>query len=826
MTNGTRQIASLRARLRPTMPGSTIAPSAGSTWPPGLTDTEASRRRARGEGGRSSDRGSVSLRRILRRNVFTILNGVLFGVSLVLLALGLVVDAAFTAIPVAANVAVAVVLEIDAKRKLDRLSFITRPDVTVRRAGVDRRTLPEDLVVGDIVLVERGGQAVVDGTLVAGAIEADESVLTGESEPVAKRPGDALRSGSICVSGSAAVEVAAVGDATYASGLAREARRGSDERTPLRRDLDTLILAIGILTVGAAIPVAIALRASGESLFSTVSVQAAAVLVALVPQGLAIMATVTYALAAVRISRAGAIVHRLDAVELMSRVDTLCLDKTGTLTTQRLVLESWVPLVDDSASIETLLRTVAARATSRTRTLDAVAAALPGEPGSVLGEIPFSSGRRWSGLLLAGTPPRLILLGAPEVFGPDDPTIRGTIAGLTEQGRRVLLFAEADTVDLPDRGSASPPSCRLLAILVFREELRTDVADTLARLVEADVDLRIISGDDPATVAALATTVGIASETVLSGSQIEALDDVQLISEVDRARVFGRIGPEDKRRLVAALRDGGHYVGMTGDGVNDVLALRRANLGIAMESGSPAARAVAGLVLLGDRFEVLPRAIVEGQRVVSSMIAVASLLLARTIYMLLIVVVAALFGLQFPFTPRNNAVLALVTVGLPTLVLALWVPPIRSPRSVVSRILTFAVPSGIAVAVLAVPVLLLAGRAADPMVARTIITTLTVFTGIALIPILFPVLPSRSGPVGRGGDRRPMLLALAMAALYCVILATPLGRQVFELAPLPVEAVLGLLIFTLAWMATVIAVLRLGIPGRVVAAVARMLRPR
>ena len=759
----------------------------------------------------------MSIVRILRRNVFTILNAVLFSVSIILLALGLVIDAVFTAVPVATNVLVAVVLEIDAKRKLDRLTLITRPDVTVRRDDHDRRTLPGEVVRGDIVVVERGDQAVVDGTLVAGAIELDESLLTGESEAVPKRPGDAVRSGSICVAGKAAIEVAAVGDATYASGLAREARRGSDERTPLRRDLDTLILAIGILTVAAAIPVGIALRSSGAGLLSTEAVQAAAVLVALVPQGLAIMATVSYALAAVRISRAGAIVHRIDAVESMSRVDTLCLDKTGTLTTQRLVLERWIPLTDDPDGTGMILRSIAASVTTRTRTLDAVAVALPGDPLPVQGEVPFSSERRWSGVMLGGNGPRLIVIGAAEVLGRDDRTVAAVVAGVTGGGRRVLVLGEAEQTSLPDPPGADPPPSRLLAVLVFREELRADAADTLARLGDAGVELKIVSGDDPATVAALAEAVGVAPATTLSGPQIEAMDDDELALEADRATVFGRIAPEDKRRLVRALRARGHYVGMTGDGVNDVLALRGANLGIAMESGSPAARAVAGLVLVHDRFEVLPRAIVEGQRVVSSMIAVASLLLARTIYMLLIVVVAALLGLPFPFTPRNNAVLALVTVGIPTLVLALWVPPIRSPRSVVSRILRFAVPSGIAVAILAVPVLLLALRADDPETGRTIITTLTVFTGIALIPVLFPVVPSRSGPVGRGGDRRPMVLAFAMAGLYGAILATPAGRDLFELTPIPVETAAALFVFALAWMAAVIVLLRSGIPGRVMA---------
>jgi cation-transporting ATPase E len=800
----------------------TTSAIAGTTWPSGLTDHEAAQQRARGGGSQTAPRGSVSLRRILRRNVFTILNGVLFGVSLVLLAFGLYLDAAFTAVPVATNVVVAVVLEVDAKRKLDRLTLITRPEVTVRRSGHDRRTTPDDLVVGDAVIVERGDQAVVDGTLTAGAIEVDESVLTGESEPVSKRSGDLVRSGCICVSGTAAIEVTAVGDATYASGLAREARRGSDERTPLRRDLDTLILAIGILTVAAAIPVALALHAAGNDLFSTESIQAAAVLVALVPQGLAIMATVTYALAAVRISRAGAIVHRIDAVESMSRVDTLCLDKTGTLTTQRLVLDSWLAFGDDSAGTEAILRVVAASMTSRTRTLDALGVALPGVPIPPLAEIPFSSERRWSGVLLGGTQPRLLLLGAAEtLLGSDDAEVGAAVTRLTGSGLRVLLVAEADPSDLPDPGSVAPPPARPLAILAFREELRPDAADTLRQLVEAKVDLRVISGDDPATVAAIAATVGIAPGIVLSGLQIEAMDDEELAVEADRARVFGRIGPEDKRRLVAALRASGHYVGMTGDGVNDVLALRGANLGIAMESGSPAARAVAGLILLGDRFDVLPRAIVEGQRVVSSMIAVASLLLARTIYMLLIVVAAAILGVPFPFTPRNNAVLALVTVGLPTLVLALWVPPIRSPRSVVARILRFAVPSGIAVAILALPVLMVAFGAEDPAIGRSVVTTLTVFTGIALIPILFPAVADRSGPVGRGGDRRPLLLAGAMVALYGAILATPLGRSIFELEPLPVETLAALFAFALVWMATLIVLLRLGVPARAWSVVVR-----
>ena len=268
----------------------------------------------------------------------------------------------------------------------------------------------------------------------------------------------------------------------------------------------------------------------------------------------------------------------------------------------------------------------------------------------------------------------------------------------SEDGRGGSRSDPADGIRLPAR-------LRPLAILGFTEAVRSDARGTLDELRSAGIELKVVSGDNPDTVAAVATSLGVEVRGVLDGAQVEALSDEELPAAADPTTVFGRIRPADKRRVVTALRRAGHYVAMTGDGVNDVLALRQAQLGIAMESGSPAARAVAGLILVGDRFAVLPRAIVEGQRVVSSMIAVGCLLLARTVYMLLIVVAAALLALPFPFTPKNNAVLALLTVGIPTLVMAFWAPPVRSPRSVVWRVLRFAVPYGVAVAALAVPVM-------------------------------------------------------------------------------------------------------------------------
>ncbi len=795
--------------------------------PAGLSTAEAERRAGRGQANTATVRGSVSVGRILWRNLVTILNGSLAAVALFLLLLGRWGDALVTCAPVFLNAIVGTYGELDAKRRLDRITLAARAPVTIVRDGREIRAMPEAIVLGDVIVVARGDQAVVDGRIVAGSIEADESILTGEAEPVPKRSGDELRSGTIVLAGRAELEVTRVGDETFASRLAEEARRGREERTPLRRDLDALIVALAVMTIATAIPVYVALRGQGVDLLSPEAVQVAAVLVAMIPQGLAVMVTITYGYAALRISRAGAIVQRIDAVESMSRVDTLCLDKTGTITSSRLALESVVPLGGDAdlERVRAVLGDVAASSAARDRTLDAIAAALPRPARPLGGTVAFSSARRWSAASFADEPGRTWVLGAPEVLavGPDGaslPEADAAVAAELAAGRRVLVLAEGS--ELPTDSARDPeaepelPSSQPIAVLGLREELRPDAPSTLAALRAAGVELKLVSGDAATTVAGIGAAAGMPAEAVISGADIDDLDEAALAAAAAATNVFGRIEPEEKRRLVRALRADGRYVAMTGDGVNDVLALRAADLGIAMESGSPAARAVAGLILVDDRFEVLPRAIVEGQRVVSAMIAIASVLMARTISIMLIVGSSAFLGLPFPFTPKLNAVLALVTVGLPTLILALWVPPMRSPRRVAWRMVGYAVPSGIAVAVLAVPAMADAFRSLPLDEARTSVTTLSVFAGIGLLPILFPVEPDRSGPFGRGGDLRPTLLAVAMLALFALIGLVPISRDFFELTPLDPWTIATLAGLTVAWMVAVLLVLRTGWPQRLV----------
>jgi cation-transporting P-type ATPase E len=799
---------------------SDVAPLRES-WPAGLDLANVARRRAAGQVNRGRMPGSTSLARILRRNVFTILNGTLFGVALLLLPFGRYLDAAFTALPVAANVLTAVVLELRAKLQLERLRLIHRPQVTVRRGGADQLIPAQDVVLGDVLVLGRGDQAIVDGRVLAGSVEMDESVLTGESVPVVRRTGDPILSGSDVVAGRAAVEATAVGGATFASRLTAQARSGRDERTPLRRDLDSLILVIGIITLIVALPVFLSFLLAGESLLDDEIVRAAAVLVAFVPQGLAIMVTVTYAVAAVRVSRAGAIIQRIDAAESMSRIDVLCLDKTGTITSSTLVLEL-LQAADPAANGDALRRRVGRAAASTQhvdRTMAALAAGLPAERGAVAREVAFSSTRRWSAIAMADEPMALVFAAPDALPAATLGGLADTARELAEDGQRVLAVMEVAPELLGDADDGLPDG-QVLALLGLAEEIRPDARATLAELRARGVRPKIVSGDDPRTAAAIGRRAGVEVRRVISGAELAAGSGSlpERVAEVD---VFGRVSPQDKPRIVDALRERGHVVGMVGDGVNDVLALRRANVGIAMESGSAAARAVAGMVLLGDRFAILPYAITEGQRVVSAMIAVACILLARTVYMLVLVAIATLAGLPFPFTPTSNAVLAMVTVGIPILVIALWVPPVRSPPSVVRRVLRFAVPAGLAVSLLVVPIMIGAFALADVETGRSIVTTATVFAGIALIPILFPPVRDRASPVGPGGDVRPALMAGAMLLLYGAIMAVPPVRDVYDLVALPIELLVGLALATVAWAGVVIALIRLGVARRLVGALDR-----
>ena len=596
---------------------------------------------------------------------------------------------------------------------------------------------------------------------------------------------------------------------------------------------------------------------AGESTASVV--QTAAVLVALVPQGLAIMVTVTYATAALRISRAGALVQRVNAVESMSRVDTLVLDKTGTITAPHLEPREVLAVggaVDDVVPVvETVVRGMppgdrvgdALRGWVSGfggRAVDAVVGPSASASGGLAPEdpsapvpdvVPFSSARRWSGVVDPASG-QAVVLGAPEAILslPADPAVTQAVERWTGTGLRVVVLARARAraraSSLRDASGqpALPPALSPAAVFGFAEEIRADASETLRAFESAGVAIKVVSGDNPdhrGPHRAGCRTRGRRGVLRSNGPDLAGLDDEALGRAVERATVVGRVEPNLKARIVHALRSQGRYVAMVGDGVNDILALRSAQLGVAMETGSSASRAVADIVLLQDQFAVLPRAVAEGRRVIDGMLRSSSLLVTRTLYMLLIVLGAAIGGLEFPFTPRNGALLAFVTVGLPSLVVVAWARPIPSPPDFVRTTLRFAVPAAIAVAAVGLPVYAYAlSQTGSVDVARSALITITTYCGVLLIPVLVTSSWTDAPQDGtlRRRDWRPAILAVAMIVLFGAIMSLPLARWFYAIEPIPVGDAVMLGLVSLVWALVVCVLRRLAIVDRLVDAA----RPR
>jgi cation-transporting ATPase E len=774
----------------------------------GLSEDEVIARRARGQGNDTRSETSRSYFQILRQNAFTFINSVLFTIGIVLILMGRAGDALVTAGLVLMNVVVGVVQEGRAKRVLDRIAFLTRPKATVIREGTERIVDPTEIVLGDALVIHPGDQIVVDGQVIGnGRIDVDESLLTGESDLISKRPGDTVYSGSFCVSGSAAYEAQKVGIESFANQLTLGARAFRQVKTPLQKNIDLVIRLLVFLASQLGILLVISFAIHGLPAVETI--QVTAVIASLVPQGLFAMIIIAYAMGAVRIAGRGALIQQSNAVESLSNVTVLCLDKTGTLTTNRIRLHSVEPISIQEDELRRIIGDFVVSASSRNSTAEAIADACGGNARPVNEQVPFSSARKWSAMsfdhdALQG----LYVLGAPEVLQPNlesNADLQTVIDAWTACGLRVLLFAhhpELVPLHTTEGVPQLPEKLRPIGLLSFSDELRHEAQSTLHGFADAGIELKIISGDNPYTVAAVAQQAGMGPHLrVMSGSELAEMDEAQLGQAVDEVTIFGRITPQQKEQLVRVMRHKGSYVAMIGDGVNDVLSLKQAQLGIAMASGSQATRSVADIVLLNDSFAVLPSAFREGQRIVNGMQDIIRLFLTRTFYVTLLVLGTAIVGVTFPVTPKHNAVLALLTVGIPTLMLAVWARPAKPPPSLLRSVSHFVFPAAFTVAVVALGVYLGYLQATDDVsVARTALTTTTILCGLVLIPFVEPPTPLWVGGDELSGDRRPALLAVGMLALFVVIILVPGLRQFFELASLRARdyALIGTVVFTWA----------------------------
>ncbi|GAA2019171.1 cation-translocating P-type ATPase [Terrabacter terrae] len=775
----------------------------------GLTGAEVAERVSSGAVNRLTERTSRSVGEIVRANVLTRFNAILGALFVLVMVTGSFADGLF-GIVLVVNSAIGIAQEYLAKRKLDRLALLNAPTTRVVRDGAVQVVATSEVVQDDLIELRTGDEVPADGTLTASAgLELNEANLTGESDPVAHDEGDEIRSGTSVVAGSGRYHARRVGADAYVNRIAADARKFTPTRSEIQESTNTLLTYITWVIV-AALPIAIwsQWRTVGDQGWQQVVIRSAAGVVGLVPEGLVLLTSVAFLLSAVQLTRRQVLVQQLPAVEGLARVDVVCLDKTGTLTAGDITFDDARPLGDhDADEIRSALGALADDPNAN-GTLTAIAAALDSPGWERTGTVPFSSARKWSAASFEGR--STWVLGAPEVLlaaGPQPSApqlveaVRTEVSELADAGRRVVLLARSEE-QLPSAAvhPQLPPDLVPVALVTLTEQVRPDASQTLAYFSEQEVAIKVVSGDNPVTVAAVARAVGLDAGEPVDARTLS--DDPEVLrAALATHTVFGRVTPEQKRAFVHALQADGHVVAMTGDGVNDALALKDADIGVAMGNGAQATKAVAELVLLDGRFSHLPDVLAEGRRVIGNVERVANLFVAKNAMSLVAILAAAVIAVPFPFLPRHLTLVSAVTIGIPAFFLALGPNRRRYLPGFLRRILRFAVPSGAVAGVVVIASYLLAGSSegvtADEFATRCAVATgaspATVAADVAcwrpgsgatitLLTVFFWILVVLARPF------RPWKAVLigAMAGLAVAAFLVPPAAHFFNLdAPLP-----------------------------------------
>jgi len=861
--------------------------------PSGLTSAQVAERVAAGETNDTGRRTSRPVSDIIRANVLTRFNAIVGALAAVVLVTGHPQDALFGLV-IVANTGIGVVQEVRAKRTLDRLAVLGEAPVRVVRDGAETALQPQDVVLDDRILIGPGDRVMVDGEVTDGpGMEVDESLLTGEIDPVTKKPGEQLLSGSFVVSGSGAFTATRVGRRSYAAQLEGEASVFSLAHSELMAGINRFLRLITWVIVPVAILLTVSQLAYANGAFSDAVAGAVAGIITMIPEGLVLLTSVAFAVGVVRLGRRRCLVQELPAIEVLARVDVLCLDKTGTLTEPGMELDQVIEVAPD-VPVQNVLASLVGVEERPNPTLQAIASGLAGLPAAgdsagrvpalagVLGgetrwqpvhAVPFSSARKWSGAVFAdaGAASGGWVLGAPDVLLPAGDPTRQQAETKAADGLRVLVLGRADAADVTETGrpGVDGPQVEAAALLVLRQRLRAEASRTLAYFAEQDVAVKVISGDSAVSVGAIARQLGIGgadhpvdARTLPSGGEskdlagpaardgngvtprdgngpavgsraaaagngpaaaedgpavasdgakagnrdavagtpdavagdrdgpgrgplpVAELAETELATVADSLEgnsVFGRVSPRQKQIFVTALQSRGHTVAMTGDGINDVLALTRADLGVAMGSGSGATRAAAKIVLLDDSFATLPYVVAEGRRVLGNIERVASLFLTKTAYAVLLSIATAvvalaadegLQGLRFPFLPRHLTLISTLTIGVPGFVLALAPSAQRVAPGFVSRVLRFAIPAGIACAAATFSAYLIARLTPGGTLVTDRTTAVITLSAIALWVLALVARPYTWWRVA---------LVAAMAAAMVLALAIPVSRTFFDL---------------------------------------------
>ena len=681
----------------------------------GLSTAEVEFRKKAGLSNESVDSSTKTVAQIIRSNVVTYYNLIFLIITILLIVVGSFRDLTFLPI-IIANMLIGIIQELRSKKILDDLTILNTPKITVWRNGSDQEVLADELVQDDVITLSAGGQIPADALVLSGNITVNEALITGEADEIVKKEGDSLFSGSFVISGECMAKLEKVGKDSYISGLMLQATQTKEgEQSEMIRALNRLVQTVGviILPIGAILFLQ-QYFFSGATMKDSVTGMVAAIL-GMIPEGLYLLASVAMVVSVMRLGKQKVLIHDMKCIETLARVNVLCVDKTGTITVPEMEVAQFILAKDQSLAAkekeketdrqsEYKNQTAEEEKHKVAKTISDCVRALPcdnatmealqqyfTEPleNSAAKIVPFSSATKYSGVVLAG---KAYVVGAPEfVLRQDYTAVQGTIEVFLEKGYRVLVFAEyegnLDGKELTE--NASP-----IAFILLNNAIREGAMDTFRYFSKRGVEVKVISGDNPVTVSEIAKKAGIRhAEKQVDAATLKTADAVRKAAK--KYTVFGRVTPEQKRLLVQALKEQGKTVAMTGDGVNDILALKDADCSIAMASGSEAASHVAQLVLLDNDFNKMPAVVMEGRRVVNNIGRTASLYLVKNIFSMLLAVFSMLFLIDYPLEPSQVSLISVFTIGIPSFFLALEQNRNQIHGHFLTNVLIQALPAGI-----------------------------------------------------------------------------------------------------------------------------------
>ncbi len=742
----------------------------------GLSSSEVNKRIKKGQVNYDTTTPSKSVKQILIENTFTLFNfiNVILGVAIILV--GSYKNLLFLGV-VICNTLISTVQEIRAKKIVDKLSVISASKAKVIRDGKEKEVNLDEIVLDDVIVYNLGNQIVTDSKILLGECEVNESFITGEAKTIYKKEGDTILSGSFIVSGSVKAKVIHVGLDNYTSIISRDAKQMKKEiNSEIMKSLNKIVKYVSI----ALVPIGLLLLLRQFSIDGNTTqnavVTVVAAVVGMIPEGLILLVSTVLAISVLRLSKYNVLVQDLYALETLARVDTLCLDKTGTITEGKMEVIDVVPLDNHKINeIDEVLEIISTNLDDKNPTFNAINDKYGNESSvKALKKIPFSSDRKYSGVTLKN---ESYIMGAPEfVLGDNIKKYQKKIDELSEENR-VLVLVKTEAL----KDNKLPINMISMALILIRDKVRKETVKTLAYFMDNDVNIKVISGDSVSTVSNVAKAVGINVEGAFDARNITEDTDLNLV--VEENTVFGRVRPEQKRMLISALKNNGHVVAMTGDGVNDVLALKESDCGVAMNDGSDAARNVSELVLLDSNFDSMPKIVKEGRRTINNVERSATLFLSKTIYASLLALLFLFINYTYPFIPIQMTLINSLTIGIPAFILALEPNKSRVKGKFFINVISKAIPSGITTVVNILLLVFVASLLNIPNEqTSTIAVIITAYTAILLIYRI-------SKPLNL--LRKSLLVILS--GIFLIMILTPIGRSVFSLMWLTPNSLLILL---------------------------------